>query len=249
MPQNLSLYSRFKLSASYVKFILKRIRTVCLSSIAQHKVKFSIFIISFLVVYVSLVVLVCYFQVGFWPTRFRGFDYWAGVWESVTLPVPILERYDYVAFQPLLEAEAVDPKAKSIHSGEPISIWRFTVRTATLFRTAMNAFLISLFLVTFIDFLRIGKGVSHSGIKGAIGYVALTLTILGAVMGLGASLGASCCGGVSVSIIFYLMGMSTEQSLEIAKWADPMSNVGVIVLNLSIIYQSLSIGKMRQDNC
>lgn len=248
MPKNLSSYSRFKLRGSFAKFILKQIITVCLSSIAQHKVKFFIFIISFLIIYVSLVVLVCYFQVGFWPTRFRGFDYWAGVWESATLPVPILERYDYVAFQPIFEAEAVNTKVKSIHSGEPISIWRFTVRTATLVRTAMNAFLISLFLVTFIDFLRISKGVSHSGIKGAIGYVALTLTILGAVMGLGASLGASCCGGVSVSIIFYLMGMSTEQSLDIAKWADPMSNVGVIVLNLSIIYQSLSIGKMRQSN-
>ena len=214
--------------------------------ISQHKAKFFLFILGFLLLYTGLVLTVCYLQVGFWPSRLRGFDYWAGVWESITLPVSVTERYDYVSFQPLLELEAVDPTATSVHSGEPISIWRFTVRTATLVRTALNAFLISLFLVTFIEFLKCSKRVSHSGVKGAIGYLALIFTILGAVMGLGASLGASCCGGVSVSVLFYLMGMSPEFSLEAARYADPMSNVGVIVLLLSIVYQSLSIGKVRE---
>ena len=246
MAENPSLYSQPKLNISSLRFVLKRIVKVCISRVLQHRVRFFLFIVGFLLLYTGLIVLVCYFQVGFWPTRFRGFDYWAGVLESITLPVPILERYDYVSFQPLLEVEAVDPSVISILSGEPISIWRFTVRTATLFRTSMNAFLISLFLVTFIDFLKCSKSVSHSGVKGAIGYLALTFTILGAVMGLGASLGASCCGGVSVSVLFYLMGMSPEISLEAARYADPMSNVGVIVLLLSIIYQSLSIGRIRE---
>ena len=246
--KRLSEFRRDKTRGGAVRLIYDKILTVNIDRVAHNKGTFMFCAIGFVSVYVGLIVLVCYLQTGFWPNRLRGFDYFSGVWESATLPVPIIERYQYIAFQPLFELEAVHPTLKSTVSGRPISIWRFTTRTATVTRTLVNTLLISVFLITFINFLRISKRVSHSGIKGAIGYIVLSLTVLGAFMGLGASLGATCCGGVSVSVVFYLMGMSPEVGLEAAKWADPVSRIGLLVLIGSIVYQSLVINRIAERN-
>lgn len=172
--------------------------------------------------YVFAIAGVVTLRAGAVPDYVRGFSVLEGLQEVLTLSMPLSERYELLAEQPLLEVGYLHPVMGTLEGASTLTLH-------VLFNLLLMSFLMAAYMLV------VGRALRTRGLAGrALG--GLGLAGGGSTVGLltAAAATVACCGGPATSALLTLLGASAGVSGFVTQHDRAFGAAGVLVMLVSL---------------
>jgi len=172
--------------------------------------------------YSAFIFFMAALKAGALPNYYRGFRIVEGIEETLTLSMPLHDRYELLAEQPLFEFGYLHPLMGSLESA-------YTLTLHVLVNLLVMSALIAAYCLLMARALRV-RGLTRTTMAGlGVGGGGSTVGVLTAGVAT-----VACCGGTGASILLTLLGAGAEIGVFVAEHDRAFGAAGLLLMLASL---------------
>lgn len=202
--------------------------------------RFVVLTLLILLLYAVFIVSAAALSVRAIPNYFRWYDVIGGIWDSLTLSMSLLDRYELLSEQPLFEFGYVRP------AGDGLIVEAYEGVVAVTLHVVLNLLLMSALIAAYCLLLGryfrskgpVGTAVGSSALAGGGGSIGVVTAGVASV---------ACCGSAGLPAVLSLVGVGAGVGLFLAEYDRLFGLLGVLLMvpNLWIVARMVQ----RNESC